>query len=155
VSAYLSTQLSQCLWMIETSALRVKFFLSNSDKCHSGSFEPSPFHLSLRDITVAMVNQRKPRSSRVSTPVPAQTSTQPRATTSSIASARNPAAAIADDTIHTLWCLVEGDSTPFKITAPPNIDIVDLKKLIREEGINVSEHAILAKDLVLLKVSPF
>jgi hypothetical protein len=83
------------------------------------------------------------------------TSTQPQATTSSIASARNPAAAIADDTIHTLWCLVEGDSTPFKITAPPNIDIDDLKKLVRENKDKSSLRDVNASDLVLFKVSPF
>jgi hypothetical protein len=141
--------------MIETGALRVKFFLSNSDKCHSGCFEPSPFHLSLRTITVAMANKEKRRSRRVSTPVPAQTSTQPQATTSSIASARNPAAAIADDTIHILWCLVEGDSTVFEVTASVNASINRLKELVREKGKNGALGNIDAKDLVLLMVSLF
>jgi Crinkler effector protein N-terminal domain len=107
--------------MIETSALRVKFFLSNSDKCHSA----------------------------------VGTSTQPQATTSRIAFAHNPAATMFDDTARTLWCLVEGDSTVFEVTASANASINRLKELVREKGINVSERAILAKDLVLLKVSPF
>jgi hypothetical protein len=88
-------------------------------------------------------------------PVPAQTSTQPQATTSSIASARNPAAAIADDTIHTLWCLVEGDSMVFEVTASANASINRLKELVREKGKNGALGNIDAKDLVLLKVSPF
>src|ERR1700732_2977261 len=34
----------------------------------------------------------------------------------------------------TLWCLIEGESTPFKVTAPIDKDVADLKKLIRAEG---------------------
>ena len=52
-----------------------------------------------------------------------------------------------------LWCLVEGDSTPFKVIAPLNADIDDLKTLVRERGINVAERTILAKDLTVWKVS--
>ena len=53
-----------------------------------------------------------------------------------------------------LRCLVEGDSTTFQVTAPLNADIMinDLKKLIHERGINVTECTIRAKDLVVLKV---
>ena len=52
-----------------------------------------------------------------------------------------------------LWCLVERDSTPFDVTVPVNASIGRLKKLIHENGINDTERSILAKDLVLWKVS--
>jgi hypothetical protein len=88
-------------------------------------------------------------------PVPALTSTQPQASTSSIASARNPAAAIAGDTIHTLWCLVEGDSTVFEVAASANASINRLKVLVREKTDKGSLRDVNAADLVLLKVSKF
>jgi hypothetical protein len=89
-------------------------------------------------------------------PVPAQTSTQPQATTASIAaSARNPAATMSDDAPRQLWYLVEGDSAPFKITAPHNIDIVDLKIRIHEQCKYGALQGIDAADLVLFKVSTF
>jgi hypothetical protein len=50
-----------------------------------------------------------------------------------------------------LWCIVEGDSKPFTVTAS-SLDgkfIVDLQKVVKEEGINA---AVLAKDLTLWKV---
>ena len=48
----------------------------------------------------------------------------------------------------TLWCLVEGDSRPFKATALDNADVSDLMKLIKEEGVDIP----FAKDLELWKV---
>jgi hypothetical protein len=79
---------------------------------------------------------------------------QPQATTSSIGFPHNPAAAIADDTMHTLWCLVQGESMVFKVTASANASVDQLKELVREEGMNGTLGNIDAEDLVLLKVSP-
>ena len=50
-----------------------------------------------------------------------------------------------------LWCLIEGDSTPFRVTAPVTANINHLKELVHEKGIN-KRTRILAKDLVLWKV---
>ena len=104
--------------------------------------------ISFHAISAAMTK----RKGKGHAPVPAP-STPPQATTSRITC--NPVATISDGTTHTLWCLVEGESIVFEVTAPANASINRLKELIREKGINVSKHAILAKDLVLLKVSPF
>ena len=58
---------------------------------------------------------------------------------------------MADDTVRTLLCLIEGDSTWFKVKPTGSMDIVDLRKLIWEEGIK-RDSGILAKDLTLWKV---
>jgi len=60
-----------------------------------------------------------------------------------------------DDTIRALWCLVEGDLTPFQVYAPLFMNIAQLKKLIHEEGKDGVLRGIDAKDLKLWKVSPF
>ena len=52
----------------------------------------------------------------------------------------------------TLTCLIEGDSSPFIVEPKEDISIMKLKKLIHEEGINATEHAVSAKDLLLWKV---
>jgi hypothetical protein len=52
-----------------------------------------------------------------------------------------------------LRCLVEGEPSIFRVAAPTDSDIDDLKKLVYEGGINSAEHALHAKDLVLLNVS--
>jgi hypothetical protein len=52
------------------------------------------------------------------------------------------------------YCLVEGDSTAFKVMVPIRSDVSDLKKLVLEEGVGVSQ-GVLAKDLVLWKVCHF
>jgi Crinkler effector protein N-terminal domain len=58
-------------------------------------------------------------------------------------------APMTDDTSRVLFCLIEGDSRPFKVT-PNKGDILDLKKLIQGVLRNVD-----AKDLVLWKVGLF
>ena len=60
-----------------------------------------------------------------------------------------------DDTVRALWCLVQGDSTPFKVTIRTNNDINDLKELVHDKGIDATKNTVLAKDLKLWKVSPF
>jgi hypothetical protein len=52
----------------------------------------------------------------------------------------------------TLWCLVDGDSKPFKVYPAIDTDVSLLKKLVHEECIDASKGDILAKDLVLCKV---
>jgi hypothetical protein len=52
-----------------------------------------------------------------------------------------------------LWCLIEGDSMPFEVTAPVNANINRLKEVVREKGKNGVLGNVDAKDLVLLKVS--
>lgn len=46
---------------------------------------------------------------------------------------RNPAATMPDQATHKLWCLVDSDSTVFKVTPYSNINIYDLKKPVKEE----------------------
>jgi hypothetical protein len=60
-----------------------------------------------------------------------------------------------DDTIRTLWCLVEGDPTPFQVYAPLSMNIANLKELVYEKGIDPTKNHVLAKDLKLWKVSSF
>ena len=52
----------------------------------------------------------------------------------------------------TLKCLNEGESLPFTVKPKVDIDITELKDLIHQKGINVTERAVLAKDLTLWKV---
>ncbi|KAM6498799.1 hypothetical protein JOM56_006747 [Amanita muscaria] len=51
-----------------------------------------------------------------------------------------------------LWCLIEGDRKPFKVTPPLNFDIDDLKVFIHAKGINTTKFSVLPKDLVLWKL---
>ena len=50
------------------------------------------------------------------------------------------------------WCFVEGDATPFSITAMPTISISNLKDKIKEKGKNGVLSNVDAKDLTLWKV---
>ena len=61
---------------------------------------------------------------------------------------------MSDSTARTLWCLVEGGSALFAVTAPANANIYNLKKLILEEKKNELKD-IDADQLILLKVSTF
>lgn len=58
----------------------------------------------------------------------------------------------SDDEARTLWCLIEGESTPFKVMAHLNTDINDLKKVVREERKNGALRNVDASDLILWKV---
>jgi hypothetical protein len=60
----------------------------------------------------------------------------------------------AENAQYTLWCLVEGDSSPFPVTVPAGTNVAVLKKSIHTEGINTSDP-VLPKDLILWKVSTF
>ena len=40
---------------------------------------------------------------------------------------------MADDSPRALVCLIEGESTPFRVELAGNKDIIDLRKLIKEE----------------------
>jgi hypothetical protein len=51
-----------------------------------------------------------------------------------------------------LWCYVVGDNTPFPVTASSTTSIGRLKDFIKKKGIDATEHAVLAKDLILWKV---
>jgi Crinkler effector protein N-terminal domain len=59
---------------------------------------------------------------------------------------------MADYSPPALTCLIEGESSLFRVKPTTDIDMVDLKELIREKGINATEHAVLAKHLLLWKV---
>ncbi len=37
------------------------------------------------------------------------------------------------NTARELWCLIEGTTTPFSVTASPDVDIDELKKMIQRE----------------------
>jgi hypothetical protein len=54
------------------------------------------------------------------------------------------------DETYVLFCLIEGDSDVFSVTTSPTTPIAELKKLIKEEGID--DNTILAKHLTLWKV---
>jgi len=56
------------------------------------------------------------------------------------------------DNTYTFCCLVEGDNTLFPVIALPTTSVFVLKDLIKGKGINATEHAVLAKDLILWKV---
>jgi hypothetical protein len=51
---------------------------------------------------------------------------------------------------HTLWCLVDGESKPFKVYPAIDTDITLLKELVHEKGIDASKGGILIKDLQLI-----
>jgi hypothetical protein len=59
---------------------------------------------------------------------------------------------MADDASRSLLCLIEGESTVFLVEPAGNRYIMELKEFIKEKGIKATEHAILAKDLILWKV---
>ena len=62
--------------------------------------------------------------------------------------------AMADDEVRVLWCLIQDESTPFEVIAPVNASINQLKKLVKEEGIDVTERdSILSKHMTLWEVS--
>jgi hypothetical protein len=65
---------------------------------------------------------------------------------------RTTSAVEMTDTMYQLWCLVEGDDTLFPIIAPSTTSIGVLKDMIKEKGINPTEHAVDAKGLTLWKV---
>ena len=69
-----------------------------------------------------------------------------------IFSSQLPQLNLANDALRGLICLIEGDSSLFIVEPTRSIDIIDLKELIKEKGINTTEHAVLAKDLILWKV---
>ena len=54
---------------------------------------------------------------------------------------------MADDAIRVLVCLVEGESSIFKVNPTSNMDVTDLKDLIHQKGVGT-----FAKDLILWKV---
>ena len=60
---------------------------------------------------------------------------------------------MANDPSHVLCCLIKDDSNPFKVTAPVNASIIDLKNLVWEERKHGVLQDIDAVDLVLWKVS--
>lgn len=59
---------------------------------------------------------------------------------------------MADKAHLALICLIEGESSLFKVRPTGGMDIIDLKDIIKEKGINASKHVILSKDLTLWKV---
>jgi hypothetical protein len=59
---------------------------------------------------------------------------------------------MTDDAPRALTCLIEGETSLFRVKPTGSMDILELKDLIHEKGINDTEHAVLAKDLVLWKV---
>ena len=54
--------------------------------------------------------------------------------------------------MYTLWCLIHGDKTVFKVKIPIDSDIDDLKDKIKQE---CYLEKVAAKDLVLWKVRYF
>ena len=59
--------------------------------------------------------------------------------------------AMADDEVRVLWCLIQGNSTVFKVTASVDVDVSDLKKLVQEEHKNGMLSTTDAADLELWK----
>jgi hypothetical protein len=54
----------------------------------------------------------------------------------------------------TLWCIVEGQSTPFEVTVPSDATIGQLKKKVHQEKHKLTFREVDPADLVLLQVSP-
>lgn len=44
---------------------------------------------------------------------------------------------------------------PFKVTAPVDASVYRLRELVGEKGVNITEHRVLARNLVLYKVVTF
>jgi hypothetical protein len=61
--------------------------------------------------------------------------------------------AMPNDATRALWCLIDGEFTAFKVMAPPNIDINDLKQLVSQEKDKGILRDVNAADLALWKVS--
>ena len=55
----------------------------------------------------------------------------------------------------TLWCLFLADKEPFKVDLPLNLDfdVDDLKGLIHIKAIDTTKSTVLARDLILWRVS--
>ena len=60
---------------------------------------------------------------------------------------------MADNGFHVVCCVVQGDSDVFKVNASVDNDVVDLKKLVYQKGIDTTINPVLAKNLTLWKVS--
>jgi Crinkler effector protein N-terminal domain len=71
-----------------------------------------------------------------------------------MASADNPAATMSDNAPRNLWCLVEGECVPFRVTAPGSAAILELKYPIFDQNKNAFRDADL-KNLRIWKVSTF
>ena len=65
----------------------------------------------------------------------------------------NVCSAMADNGFHVVCCVVQGDSDVFKVKASVDNDVVDLKKLVYQKGIDTTISPGLAKNLTLWKVS--
>jgi Crinkler effector protein N-terminal domain len=59
---------------------------------------------------------------------------------------------MADDVLCALQCLIEGDSSLFKVKPTGSVDIMDLKDLIKEKCKNGVLSGVDASDLTLWKV---
>ena len=59
---------------------------------------------------------------------------------------------MADDASYVLVCLIEGESSIFKVELARNRDIMDLKKCIKEERKNSTLSSVDSIDLILWKV---
>jgi hypothetical protein len=59
---------------------------------------------------------------------------------------------MADDALHALICLIEGEFSLFIVKRTGSMDIIDMKELIEEECKN-GFRSVDAKDLTLWKVS--
>ena len=57
-----------------------------------------------------------------------------------------------DDAAHTFWCLIQGDSAPFQVTAPVNASIDHLKELVHVKRKKGALRNVDASDLILWKV---
>jgi hypothetical protein len=55
---------------------------------------------------------------------------------------------------YTLWCLIDGDKTTFKVIIPIDSDIADLKDSIKQKCSPMLDN-FAAKDLILWKVCYF
>ena len=87
---------------------------------------------------------KKGKSREVSVPVPAQTKSKGMLGKHRLSS---------DNVSLELCCLIEGEAIPFIVTVPGNKIIAYFKELVHEEGIGVTDPPILAKALVLQKVT--
>ena len=64
----------------------------------------------------------------------------------------SPTAASMATSTYKLWCLIEGDSTPFTVDAPSDTYIFELKRLIHKRPESAILQGVDARYLILKKV---
>ena len=65
----------------------------------------------------------------------------------------NASSAMVDNGFRVICCVVQDDTQVFKVKASVDNDVMDLKKLVYQGGIDTTINAFLAENLTLWQVS--